>query len=67
MAQNWASIPIVLWALLILLTIVLPGLWALRLQNRQHPKGTKIEMDEERMREPGRWTGWTRGPGGGPM
>lgn len=45
---------------------VIGGFWALRRQSRQYPTGTRIPMDEERKAEPGRWTGWTRGPGGPP-
>jgi hypothetical protein len=52
--------------LVVILAGIIGGIWALRHQSRQYPTGTKIEMDEERKSEPGRWTGWTRGPGGGP-
>jgi len=51
--------------LIVILSVIALGVWALRYQSRQYPKGTRIAMDEERKREPGRWTGWTRGPGDG--
>ena len=54
-------------ALVVILVGVIGGLCALRHQGRQYPTGTRIPMDEERKSEPGRWTGWTRGPGGGPL
>jgi hypothetical protein len=53
-------------ALVVILAGIIGGVWALRYQSRQYPTGTRIPMDEERKSEPGRWTGWTRGPGGGP-
>jgi quinol-cytochrome oxidoreductase complex cytochrome b subunit len=41
------------------------GLWALRRQRHQYPKGTRIPMDEKRKSQP-RWTGmWHRGGQGG--
>jgi hypothetical protein len=54
-------------SLVVILAGLIGGIWALRRHSRQYPKGTRIPMDEERKAEPGRWTGWTRGPGGGPF
>jgi hypothetical protein len=59
------AIPRIL-GLIVILAVIPLGIWALRRQGRQYPKGTQIATDEERKQEPGRWTGWTRGgPGDG--
>jgi uncharacterized protein YneF (UPF0154 family) len=50
--------------LIVILVGIIMGIWALRHQSRQYPKGTRIPMDEERKAEP-RWTGWTQGGGHG--
>ena len=52
--------------LILILAGFVGAFWALHRQRRQYPTGTRIPMDEERKTEPGRWTGWTRGPGGNP-
>jgi hypothetical protein len=51
--------------LIVILAGIPLGIWALRRQSRQYPKGTRIPMDEER-KSGLRWTGmWHRGGSGG--